>query len=629
MREDVGIADMVETRSAGGGRPAGRNSGVLAAIWALIVIFGAAAVGLAAWGWMRELPYVVEKSDFPALDIAMRSIKVLLLSDIYYEKTTDQFAGLLLEAARAFGIIFSVLLALRLLLFAVGARLAEFFFRFFVRNHDLVIGEGPAAVEYASGHAALFGRSRSGIHLASERLPTTARFATLVRRGPLESQLRTGAAGRARRVVIDEGNDADTWETAQTVARICRDAEVLAHINDPWIRERLSREHPTFGLTAFSYAAGAARQIMLAHPPYLLARNYQAKAQHILIVGFGRVGQSLAREFIVTNVVPDIEPMMVTVVDPDAIRLSTDFRGRHPDLGAHVDFEFIDGDFRLNDHQLFERVSARRRNAEICAVYVAIDDDSRPLSLALAMRAAAAQADIFRAPVFVCAQHGAGLPGVRHGPGLAGAAPEERRSVEERAGVESLLCDLRVVSFGAWEEAFDGAGLLEPEFDGQAKLFHQEYTRLAVEQGKHDPKTPPPDAPPWESLPDQLRVSNRRAAAHIRAKAHAAGYSLKAWLESSKTGWRTHNLPAAAESFAIDDREFMLRMAKLEHRRWMLDRFLDGWRLGPRDDYARRRADLVPFEQLTEASVDKDRAVILTAVSILKSRGKELKKKRS
>ena len=159
---------MVETRSAGGGRPAGRNSGVLAAIWALIVLFGVAAVSLAVWGWTLELPHVPETSDFPALDIAMRSIKVLLLSDIYFEKTTDPFAGLLLEAARAFGIVFSVLLALRLLLLAVGARLAEFFFRLFVRNHDLVIGEGPAAVEYASGHAGLFRKSRSGIHLAAE-----------------------------------------------------------------------------------------------------------------------------------------------------------------------------------------------------------------------------------------------------------------------------------------------------------------------------------------------------------------------------------------------------------------------------------------------------------------------------
>jgi hypothetical protein len=368
---------------------------------------------------------------------------------------------------------------------------------------------------------------------------------------------------------------------------------------------------------------------MLAHPPYLLARNYQAKAQHILIVGFGQVGQSLAREFIVTSVTPDIEPMMVTVVDPAAGQLSTDFRGRHPDLGAHVDFEFIAGDFRLNDQKLFESVSARRQKAEICAVYVAIDDDSRPLSLAHAMRAVAAQSDIFRAPIFVCAQHGAGLPGVRHGPGLTGAgAPEERRSTEELAGVESRLCDLRVVSFGAWEEAFDGAGLLEPEFDGQAKMFHREYTRLAVEQGNHDPKTPPPNAPSWEALPDQLRVSNRRAAAHIRAKAHAASYALKEWLESSPTGWRTHDLPAAAESFNVGDRDFMLRMARLEHRRWMLDRFLDGWRLGPRDDYARRRADLVPFEQLTEASVDKDRTVILTAVSILKSQGRAPKKNR-
>jgi hypothetical protein len=618
---------MADTRSGKTRRPAGRASSLLVAIWVLAGIFGVAAVGLAAWGWTLELPELEKQSDFPVIDIAIRSIKVLLLSDIYYNPASNAFAGKLLEIARACGVVFSILVALRLLLFAAGARLSEFFYRLGIGNHDLIVGVGPAAAEYSSFHSVLFPKKRRAIHLAEERLPTSARLATFVRTGNLDWQLRTGAAKRARRILVDEGDDSDTWHTAQAIARRYRDIEILAHITDPWMRERLSREEGTFGLSAFSYAAGAARQVMLAHPPYLLARKLNAAAQHVMIVGFGQVGQAIAREFVVTCVTPDIAPMIVTVVDPDAVRLGTDFKGRHPDLGQHIDFEFIAGDFRMNDPALIAQVAQRSAKAEICAVYVAIDDANRPLSLALSMRASAMQSAMFRAPIFVCAQHGAGLTEVRHGTGLVGAAGSGASSarkleVERQATVDGVVCDLQVVSFGSWEDAFDGAGLIEDRFDGQAKQFHDQYEKLVAEQAKEsDPSALPPPQQSWATLPDQLRVSSRRTAAHIRTKAHAAKYDLESWLESQPSGWRTHELPPASETFLLNDAGFMLLMAQLEHRRWMLDRFLDGWAIGDRDNYSRRRPDLVAFEKLGGGAVDKDRAVIRTAAAILAARG--------
>ncbi len=107
-------------------------------------------------------------------------------------------------------------------------------------------------------------------------------------------------------------------------------------------------------------------------------------------------------------------------------------------------------------------------------------------------------------------------------------------------------------------------------------------------------------------LPDQLCVSNRRCAAHIRAKAFAAGFDLGQWLDSADGGWASHDLPPAGGAFRTEDAAFMLRMGRLEHYRWMLDRFFDGWRLGPRDNYARTRPDLVPFEKLGSDAMHKD-----------------------
>jgi hypothetical protein len=621
---------MAGTQPGVSGSPAGRRWLFLAIIWTVAGACGVIALAMAGWGWQLELSHPGNANILPgdpvgrAVDLVIRTVKVLLLSDIYYAEFQHPDAKWYLETARAFGVAFSLLIALRLLFYAIGARASDFFFRIASSKHDVIIGSGMAAAEYAASHNAML--PNRAIHLTDERAPTARRLATFARRGSLKTQLRDSVAGRARRIIIDEGDDADTWQTAQVVARECPDAEVLAHITDPWMRDRLSREDGKPGLAAFSYAGGAARQAMLAHPPYLLAEKLGASTQHVLIVGFGQVGQSLAREFIVTSLTDADAKMMVTIVDPEAERLEKDFQGRHEDLVKAVDFCFVPGDFRLNTPELIGRISKRNGEAAICAVYVAIDLERRPLGLALALRAMGTQKGIFRAPIFVCAQHGAGLPPVHQGAGLVSGAAEDLAEVERRATVEGRLCNLRVVSFGSWPEAFDGAGLLEREFDGQAKQFHRQYEKLRIEQEKKkNPAAVPQPGKSWEVLEDQFRVSNRRVAAHMRAKAQVAEFDLDTWLDNTTTPRPTHELPPAGDYFRIDDPNFMHRMAKFEHTRWMLDRYLDGWKYGEKkDNYMRLRPELVPFDKLDPDNVHKDDEVIRTTKALfdgVKSRG--------
>ena len=606
------------------GRPVGgRGKVFLRLLLAAAIISGIAALGLAAMGWIVQLEAPTDLRQMA--DIVVRTVKVLLLSDIYYDSGLRSEALNWLEPARALGVFASIVVAIRLLALAIGSSVADMIFRAFAGGHHVIIGMGPAAMEYAANHNRMF-KKKGAIHLADERLPTAQRLATFDRAGDLKAQLRRASAKRARRVVVDEGDDADTWQTAQVVAQECPKADVLAHIRDPWIRDRLSRDRAntqrsTPKLAPFSYSGGAARQVMLAHPPYLLAQALAAPAQHILIVGFGQVGQEIAREFVVTCVTPGDAKLMVTVVDPSAEgSLALDFNGRHEELVKHVDFAFISGDFRLADtgpDGLIQRLQKRVEKAPICAVYVAIDQDHKPLGLAFAIRAMALRHGLFIAPLFVCAQHGAGLPSVRHGVGLVGGPADVQEEREKQATAEGKLCNLRVVSFGSWPAAFDGAGMLEQPFDYQAQRYHAEYSRLHADNERKSTGAVTSTARTWAELPDQLRVANRRAAAHMRTKAFVAGFDLGRWL-SADTGYReTHELPPAAGSFSSETEPDPV-MARLEHQRWMLDRFLDGWRPGVHSDYFRTRRTLVPFDQLDQREVAKDNTVVETTRALMK-----------
>lgn len=605
------------------GRPVGgRGKVFLRLLVAIAILSGGTALGLAAMGWIVQLGAPKEWHQW--VDIVVRTVKVLLLSDIYYDASLTPKALVWLEPARALGVLASILIAVRLLALAIGSSVADLVFRTFARGHHVIIGVGPAAMEYAAAHNRLF--KTGAIHMADERLPTAQRLATFERRGVLKSQLRHASAKRARRVLVDEGDDADTWQTAQVVAQECPKADVLAHIRDPWIRDRLSRDRAntqrsTPRLAPFSYAGGAARQAMLAHPPYLLAQALNAPTQHIMVVGFGQVGQEIAREFVVTCVVPGDAKLMVTVVDPEAQgTLELDFNGRHEELVKHVDFEFVSGDFRLADMRpegLIKRLQKRIEKAPVCAVYVAIDIDHKPLGLAFAIRAMALRHNLFLAPIFVCAQHGAGLPPVRHGIGLVGGPAEVQEEREKQATAEGKLCNLRVVSFGSWPAAFDGAGMMEQPYDYQARRYHEEYSRLYADNERKTTGAVTATAKAWADLPDQLRVANRRAAAHMRTKAFVAGYDLGRWL-SADGGYReTHELPPAGGSFSSEPEPDPV-MSRLEHQRWMLDRFLDGWRPGARSDYYRTRRTLVPFDQLDPTEVAKDNTVVETTKALMK-----------
>ena len=125
--------------------------------------------------------------------------------------------------------------------------------------------------------------------------------------------------------------------------------------------------------------------------------------------------------------------------------------------------------------------------------------------------------------------------------------------------------------------------LLQDELDKKAKTIHERYVSTEIARGI----TPQSNAilVAWDDLPEAMRQSNRAQADHEPIKL--------ATLKIAKD-------PATIEA-----------LAEAEHRRWMAERVLSGWRYGStRDNPRKRHPSLKPYAEISEDVKQKDRDVV-------------------
>jgi hypothetical protein len=125
--------------------------------------------------------------------------------------------------------------------------------------------------------------------------------------------------------------------------------------------------------------------------------------------------------------------------------------------------------------------------------------------------------------------------------------------------------------------------LLHNKLDSRAKTIHEDYVAKAVADGASEATNPV--LVRWEDLPESMRQANRAQADHQPIKLRT--------LVVSQT-------PETVEA-----------LAEAEHRRWMAERILAGWRYGgQRDNTRKRHPSLKPYVELSEAEKQKDRDTI-------------------
>jgi hypothetical protein len=150
-----------------------------------------------------------------------------------------------------------------------------------------------------------------------------------------------------------------------------------------------------------------------------------------------------------------------------------------------------------------------------------------------------------------------------------------------------------VVSHDLVELGCSAEIVLHGKLDGPARAIHNAYLREQVAAGHRPGATSA--MVPWEELPEGLRQANRSQADHIPIKR------------------RTMELSNSASTVE--------ELAEAEHRRWMGDKILAGWRYGAeRDDTRRLHPSMRPYEDLSDAEKQKDRATVANALATLGKR---------
>jgi len=134
--------------------------------------------------------------------------------------------------------------------------------------------------------------------------------------------------------------------------------------------------------------------------------------------------------------------------------------------------------------------------------------------------------------------------------------------------------------------------LLHGALDREARAIHEAY--VAEEKAKGLIPIENPALVSWEDLPESLRQANRAQADHI---------------------------PIKKRALAVSRSEQMLEaLAEAEHRRWMAEKILAGWRFGEKRDNSRKlHPSINIYSQLTEAEKQKDRDTVQSVLQRMES----------
>lgn len=166
---------------------------------------------------------------------------------------------------------------------------------------------------------------------------------------------------------------------------------------------------------------------------------------------------------------------------------------------------------------------------------------------------------------------------------------------------------IRLVPFGDLATLGAPREIIHPRLDDLAEAIQ---ASSGQRQPGHEPTANPSAATPWNELDEAARRPLRQRADHVDVKLRVLGM---------------RRVPKEGEdrvaSFSPAETELL---AEIEHHRWLAERLLDGWRYAPRTDpSAKLDAGLVPYARLSEETKAHDRQAAGELLELLDRLGQQ------
>lgn len=537
----------------------------------LLPVLGAVALALAVIGRLSQ-------GDSLG-DALFHALQVLTLGGDYPD--SGKWPGnRWIEVARWVGLLFFVLTARKafgLLLSTQWNDLAAQFGR-----RDLVlVGDHPLLAGLASR---LVKRRRVlWLNTGGEQTVAGVRVVGRAWGSSLVKRYRLGMADAV--VVALAGRQLEGLQIGRDITSSGGNAEVvlLSDLSVPDVAPRLrpGSDH----LRALSPDRLAARAAHDGYAPFEAARRLGHRRIHALFLGGGAAVQEIIADLLLSSPVTFLDRPRITVVDPDADSLRLAFELQMPDAGRIADLGFVTS--RSPDPPWLVPLAEARRLAgtdPFTVVYVCGQACQSALRAALAFDDLAAREGWEIGWIFF-------------------------REHDGRAADFGEVEAGRLRPMGTSDQIADSLGLMGGEQRRIARQLHETY--------RDNARADAPANVPWDALPHHLREANHAGLAHLPAKLESAGVSLAEWCAARRRLDGDARLPPLPD---LDrDQALLRRLAALEHERWMAERVLAGWRLGPvRDDRRRIHPDLVPFAELPAQTQSYDVNVVLTLAAALK-----------
>ncbi len=425
----------------------------------------------------------------------------------------------------------------------------------------LVVGDDPVLATAGDALAAEGVRVQRREDLSGGRVPRNLVLVLLAERADLARELgQLSAMARGRRRHL-------------RVVVVCQPATVHRDTIDGQARERLDQDAMQAGLRLewLELERTAARLLLARWPLHRAMDPLAEQRPHLLIAGFGPFAQAFFLHALRMGQYGEQSPLVTLATDAPA-RWQDWIAVRHPQADACASLRFtllptpdLDVDWPLTMLVVCDRPPAA--------------------GLTLARQLATAAAEQGASPPVLLVADGAWPAGWLTG------------DLSDWDGQLVPVAPVRLV--------FSREMLLEGRGDALAEVIHEHYRDTSAAQGR-DPAAAP-SGRPWPELATSYRDANRHQADHL-------------WAKLAVTDCRA--VPEElVESFAFAPGE-VERLAVIEHRRWAVERWLDGWCYAPRRDNAQKlHPQLIPYADLTDAMQDLDRFAVRLVPALLARSG--------